>query len=147
MFQKILVPTDGSKLSTKAINSAINLSKSINSEILALKVIPEYLQIYSEGMMPLENKQIVAIEKKWENEGNKILTKVKNIAEKKGVLIKTLTDKNNMVSDCIIKTAIKNQVDLIVMASHGRNRFQRLILGSEAVKVLHYSKIPVLIIR
>ena len=52
-----------------------------------------------------------------------------------------------MVSDSIIKTALKNQVDLIVMASHARNRLQRLILGSEAVKLLHYSKIPILIIR
>ena len=68
-------------------------------------------------------------------------------AEKAGVYAKTLVVKSSVVSEGLIKTAISKKADLIVMASHGRNGINRLLLGSETLQVLTHSKIDVLVLR
>jgi nucleotide-binding universal stress UspA family protein len=65
----------------------------------------------------------------------------------KGVIVKAITSKSDLVSDAIIAAAKKHKCDLIVMASHGRNGVKRLLLGSETQLVLTHSTIPVLVLR
>jgi len=147
MYRKILVTTDGSTLANKAVKSAIELANTLDAELIALKVIPRYLQTYFEGSIPLDNQQIMMLEKQWEDEAAEVLAKVENQAEKSGLILTTSIIKANIISEAIITFAQKKKVDLIVMASHGRNGLKRLILGSETMQVLTHSHVPVLVLR
>jgi len=147
MYKKILVTTDGSTLGNKGVKSAIELAKSLDAELIALKVIPRYLQTYFEGSIPLDNAQIMMLEKQWEDEANAVLTKVQKQGDREGVAISTAIVKANIISEAIVSFALKRKVDLIVMTSHGKNGIKRLILGSETTQVLTHSHIPVLVLR
>ena len=87
------------------------------------------------------------LEKQWEDEATEVLSKVEKQAEKSGLIVTTSIVKANIISEAIITFAQKKKVDLIVMASHGRNGFKRLILGSETMQVLTHSHVPVLVLR
>jgi len=147
MYKKILVTTDGSALANKGIKSAIELAKSLDAELIALKVIPRYLQTYFEGSIPLDNSQIMLLEQQWEDEANAVLAKVQKQGDKEGVAISTAIVKANIISEAIVSFAQKRKVDLVVMTSHGRNGIKRLILGSETTQVLTHSHVPVLVLR
>lgn len=147
MYQRILVATDGSTLSKKAVNSAIALAATCGAELVALKVVPRYPQAYFEGSIPLAASEIGRIEKQWTEAAQANLDAVQKTAKTKGVTVKTVTMKSDVVSDAIIATAKKQKVDLIVMASHGRKGIKRLLLGSETQQVLTHSHTPVLVLR
>jgi len=147
MYRKILVTTDGSTLANKDVKIEIELASTLDAELIALKVIPRYLQTYFEGSIPLDNQQIMMLEKQWEDEAAEVLAKVEKQAEKSGLILTTSIVKANIISEAIITFAQKKKVDLIVMASHGRNGFKRLILGSETLQVLTHSHVPVLVLR
>jgi nucleotide-binding universal stress UspA family protein len=147
MYQRILVATDGSKLSNKAVKNAIDLAVSLNAELIALKVVPRYPQSYFEGSIPLSSDDIIRVEKQWTSEGNEVVEAVKNAGAAKGVKVKPIIAKSDVVSDALIAAAKKHNADLIVMASHGRKGVKRLLLGSETQQVLTHSQIPVLVLR
>jgi nucleotide-binding universal stress UspA family protein len=147
MYQKILVATDGSNLSKKAIQSAIALASVCNATLVALKVVPRYPMSYFEGGVALQAAEMSRIEKEWAQEGQALVDLVKKQAEAKGVKTRAVTARSDVVSDAIISTAKKQNCDLIVMASHGRRGVKRLLLGSETNQVLTHSHIPVLVLR
>ena len=147
MYKRILVATDGSKLSTKAVNSAIDLAASLGAELVALKVIPRYPQSYFEGSVPLSAEDVARVEQKWSDDGRSVVDAVKAAGEAQGVKVKAILAKSDVVSDALIAAAKKHKADLIVMASHGRKGVKRLLLGSETQQVLTHSEIPVLVLR
>ena len=147
MYKRILVATDGSTLSKKAVASAIELAATCGAELLALKVVPRYPQAYFEGSIPLSVEEVARVEKQWTESAQAQLATVQKWAHAKAVSIKTLAVKSDVVSDAIIATAKKHKADLIVMASHGRKGIKRLLLGSETQQVLTHSHIPVLVLR
>jgi nucleotide-binding universal stress UspA family protein len=147
MYKRILVATDGSSLSKKAVSNAIALAASCGAELVALKVVPRYPQTYFEGSIPLSAEEIGRIEKQWSDAAAENLAAVKNAASAKGVSCKGVTVKSDVVSDAIISAAKKHKADLIVMASHGRKGIKRLLLGSETQQVLTHSHTPVLVLR
>ena len=147
MYTRILVATDGSSLSKKAVSSAIELAATCGAELLALKVVPRYPQAYFEGSIPLSAEEISRVETQWTESAQALLKTVEKSAKSKGVVIKSLTVKSDVVSDAIIAAAKKQKADLIVMASHGRKGIKRLLLGSETQQVLTHSHIPVLVLR
>ena len=147
MYKRILVATDGSTLSKKAVASAIELASTCGAELLALKVVPRYPQAYFEGSIPLSAEEIARVEKQWTESAQAQLSAVEKSAKSKGVVAKSLTVKSDVVSDAIIAAAKKQKADLIVMASHGRKGIKRLLLGSETQQVLTHSHIPVLVLR
>jgi nucleotide-binding universal stress UspA family protein len=147
MYERILVATDGSTLSKKAVTSAIQLAATCGSELVAVKIVPRYPQAYFEGSIPLSAEEISRVEKQWTEAAQANLDVVQKAAKAKGVIAKALTVKSDVVSDAIIATAKKHKVDLIVMASHGRKGIKRLLLGSETQQVLTHSHIPVLVLR
>ena len=147
MYQRILVTTDGSSLSRKAVNSAIALAATCGAELLALKVVPRYPQSYFEGSIPLSAEEVGRIEKQWVEAAHATLAAVEKAAKAKGVNTRTVTVKSDVVSDAIIAAAKKHKADLIVMASHGRKGIKRLLLGSETQQVLTHSHTPVLVLR
>ena len=147
MYQRILLATDGSELSQKAVASAIELAALCGAELVAITVIPRYPQSYFEGSVALPVEEMMAVEKQWENQGQALVDAVKKAAADKGVTALSITLKFDVVSDALISAAKKHQCDLIVMASHGRKGIQRLLLGSETQHVLTHTDIPVLVIR
>ena len=147
MYTRILVATDGSTLSKKAVANAITLAATCGAELVALKVVPRYPQTYFEGSIPLSATEIGRIEKQWTDAAEQNLAAVQKAASAKGVHCKGVTVKSDVVSDAIIGAAKKHKADLIVMASHGRKGIKRLLLGSETQQVLTHSEIPVLVLR
>ena len=136
MYKRILVATDGSTLSKKAITSAIELAALSGAELIAVKVTPRYPQSYFEGSLPLSASEVSKIEKAWTDGAQKVLDAVAKSAKAKGVSTKTVVIKSDVVSDALIAAAKKHKADLIVMASHGRRGIKRLLLGSETQQVL-----------
>lgn len=147
MYKRILVATDGSTLSKKAVTSAIQLAATCGAELLTLRVVPRYPQAYFEGSIPLSAADVNRIEAQWTEAAKAALEAVQKTAQNKGVDSKAVTVKSDVVSDAIIATAKKHKADLIVMASHGRKGIKRLLLGSETQQVLTHSHIPVLVLR
>ena len=147
MYQRILVATDGSKLSKKAVSSAIALAALSGAELVALKVVPRYPQSYFEGGIALQASEIQRVEKQWADEGQAVVDAVAKAALGKGVTTKALTVKSDVVSDAVLATVKKRQCDLIVMASHGRRGIKRLLLGSETQQVLTHATVPVLVLK
>lgn len=147
MYQRILVATDGSPLSQKAVASAIDLAALGGSELVALKVVPCYPQSYFEGGLALQAAEVNRVEQQWAEDGQAIVDAVQKEASEKGVKATPITIRSDLVSEAIIATAKKHECDLIVMASHGRRGVKRLLLGSETQLVLTHSHIPVLVLR
>ena len=147
MYKRILVATDGSTLSKKAVTSAIELAALADAELVALKVIPRYPQSYFEGGLALQAAEVSRVEKQWADDGQAIVDAVKTSALEQGVKTKAITVKSDFVSDAVIAAAKKHKCDLIVMASHGRRGIKRLLLGSETQQVLTHSHVPVLVLR
>jgi nucleotide-binding universal stress UspA family protein len=147
MYQRILVATDGSTLSKKAVGSAIAMAKLCGAELVALKVVPRYPQSYFEGGLALPASDIAKVEKQWAEHGQAIVDAIAKSTAAKGLTVKAVTAKSDLVSEAIISTAKKHKCDLIVMASHGRKGVKRLLLGSETQQVLTHSHVPVLVLR
>ncbi|MCY7305378.1 MAG: universal stress protein [Rhodoferax sp.] len=147
MYQRILVATDGSSLSKKAVASAISLATLCEAELVALKVVPRYPQSYFEGGIALQPAEMARVEQQWAESGQAIVDTVQKAAAAKGVKTKAVVAKSDLVSDAIIAAAKKHKCDLIVMASHGRRGIKRLLLGSETQQVLTHSHVPVLVLR
>jgi nucleotide-binding universal stress UspA family protein len=147
MYKRILIATDGSTLSKKAVASAIALAQLTEAELVALKVVPRYPQSYFEGGLALPLSDINKIEKQWAAQGQAVVDAVAKAAKAKGLSTKAVVVKSDLVSEAIIATAKKNKCDLIVMASHGRKGIKRLLLGSETQQVLTHSHTPVLVLR
>ena len=147
MYQRILVATDGSSLSKKAVASAIALAALTGAELVAVKVIPRYPQSYFEGGLALQASEVSRVEKQWAEDGQAIVDAVQKIALAKGVKAKAITVKSDLVSEAVIAATKKYKCDLIVMASHGRRGIKRLLLGSETQLVLTHSHVPVLVLR
>lgn len=147
MYKRILVATDGSKLSQKAVEHAIDLADLTGAEVVALKVVPKYPQTYFEGGVAVSAQEVARIEKQWLDEAQTAVNVVKAAGQKREVKVKPVTVKSDLVAEAIISAAKRNKCDLVVMASHGRKGLKRLLLGSETQHVLTHSHIPVLVLR
>ncbi|MBI5277190.1 MAG: universal stress protein [Burkholderiales bacterium] len=148
MYQRILVPTDGSPLSKKAVKSAIGLAASLGSELVALHVVPHYATTYFEGgSSALSHADVGRIEKHWAEEAQALVDGVVEAAAAAGVQAKAAIAHADSAADAIVAAARKHKCDLLVMASHGHRGLKRLLLGSETLKVLTHSGIPVLVLR
>lgn len=79
MYDKILVATDGSSLSKKAVGSAISLAALTGASLVALKVVPRYPQSYFEGGLALQAAEVGRIEKQWADEGQAVVDEVKKL--------------------------------------------------------------------
>ena len=147
MYQRILIATDGSTLSRKAVDSGIELAGLTGAQIVVLKVVPRYPVSYFEGGIALPVHNVATIEKQWAEAALVVVTSVKNKAEAKGIKAKAITHTSDLVAESIVTVAKKHKCDLIVMASHGRRGLKRVLMGSETMHVLTHSHIPVLVLR
>ena len=146
MYKHILVPTDGSRLSLKAMRAAARLAAPLKARITVLYVIPPFVPpMSSEGMMFHVNRSIREYNQGMRKHADKALTKAASMSGK--VDCDTTAVSNQQPWEGIIASATKRKCDLIVMASHGRGSVASLLLGSETQKVLAHSKTQVLVCR
>lgn len=146
MYQKILVPLDGSKLAECALSHVKNLVKDgAVGEVTLLNVV----KVYVPGGLG-ESSGIFDIKAVRENlfmESRKYLADVESQLASEGIHVKTESLEGNRPADAISDYAQKNGVDMIVIATHGYTGLKKLMFGSVALGVLHESLIPVLLIR
>lgn len=144
MFKKILVPTDGSALAQKAVATAAGLAKSQGAQIVGVYVIDPFPYI---GIGDASAAGLQAYLAEAKSVAGQALERIAQGCKAEGVPFAGDTIERNVVYEGILETAEAEGCDLIVMASHGRQGVQALILGSVAQKVLTHAKVPVLIVK
>lgn len=147
MYRKILVATDGSTLSKKAVRSAIELAGAVGAELVALYVVPRYPVSYFEGGVTVSTADIARTEKQWADKGQAVVDAVHDAAVTAGVKARATITRSDLVAEAILANVKKYKCDLVVMASHGRRGLKRILLGSETQHVLTHSTVPVLVLR
>jgi nucleotide-binding universal stress UspA family protein len=147
MYKRILLATDGSELSDKAVQTAMELTQIFSADLVVVKVVPHYIQTYFEGTFAINDVDVKNIESQWETAAQKTLDEVQALALAKGLHIHTRVVKSDDIAQGLIDTAKQLNSELIVMASHGRKGIKRLLLGSETSAVLTHANIPVLVLR
>jgi nucleotide-binding universal stress UspA family protein len=147
MFKRILVATDGSELSAKAVDNAIALASALGAELFALKVVHLHPESHWDGGMNYDRAANAKLEVQQSEQAMAVVAAVKESAQGAGIKVTALTTKASSVADAVIEAAQTNACDLVVMASHGRRGLARVLLGSETQHVLTHSLVPVLVIR
>src|SRR5690242_1074501 len=131
MFKHILVPTDGSALSTDTVKRAVSFAKETNAKITFFFAKPDYpIAFYGEGALidPTTPEKFAEMAEK---QAQDILSGCERVAREAGVAAATLTTTNDVPYEAIIDAAAASGCDLIFLASHGRCGFSGLLLGSE----------------
>jgi nucleotide-binding universal stress UspA family protein len=149
MYKHILVPTDGSALSDKAVEAAIELASLLGARITAFHAMEPYpLQgAYAAEASGVAELQPEVFAERSEEYAKRVLEKFKQLATAAKVECSTEYATGRSPSQAIVEKARAAKCDLIVMASHGRRGLEGFLLGSETQKVLTHSSIPVLVYR
>ena len=147
MFKHLLVPTDGSQLSTDTVSRAIEFARETGAKITFFFAKPDYpVAFYGEGALidPTTPDKFAEMAEK---QAKEILAVHEAAAKAAGVSCTSSSSVSDIPYEAIIASAEEAGADLIFMASHGRRGISGLLLGSETQKVLTHSKIPVLVYR
>jgi len=145
MYANILIPTDGSDLAGRAVQHGIALAKRIGAKATALTVLPPFHMFTTDTQM-LEDTP-AQYKARMEKHVEKALGAAAAAAQAERVACEVVQVEHEHPYQAIIDTAGSKGCDLIVMALHGRHGIAAIVLGSETVKVLTHSKIPVLVHR
>jgi nucleotide-binding universal stress UspA family protein len=149
VYKHILVPTDGSKLSLKAVKEAAGIAKLAKSKVTALYVIEPYMpRMTEDSLVPFSLARLQAEYKDAsEKAAGQALDKVQKALAGAKVSCEKAFVTDPMPWHGVLEAARKRKCDLIVMASHGRSGLAGVLIGSETHKVLAHSKTPVLVCR
>ena len=145
MFKHILLPTDGSELSLRAVDTGIELAARLGARVYAFHVIAPfpastYFAEFVQANEPAYTQEANA-------NAERYLADAHRRAEAAGVSCESSSEVDARPYSAIVGAARKHQCDLIVMASHGWRGFDRLLLGSETHKVILNGDVPVLVCR
>src|SRR5690606_18990572 len=119
MYKRILIATDGSALSDKAVEHGLALATVAGATAVALKVVPHYPRSYFEGGMPVDVNDAKRIEQQWSDAAQAIVDRVRAQGVATGVNVEAVVTRSDLVAEAVIAAAKKHDCDLIVMASHG----------------------------
>jgi len=144
MYKHILISTDGSDLSKDAVQYGISLAKSVNAKVTGITVTTPFHIFEADSSVLTDTFE--SYKKRTATNAAKYLEQVKDAA-KAGVSCDTVHVEHEHPFQAIIEAAKAKGCDLIVMASHGRRGISAIVLGSETLKVLTHSTIPVLVYR
>lgn len=145
MFKHLLLAVDGSDLSESAFRKALVLAREMGARATVVRVCPNY-HVLTYQVEMLEDTRETYVKQAWED-ATRYLRGLADEAGTAGVACDTTYAVNDHPYEAIIKAAEDKECDLIVMASHGRRGVKGLVIGSETLKVLTHSKIPVLVYR
>ena len=133
MYKHILLPTDGSDRSVRAIMAGIELATALNAKVT--------------GLFISESTYIPGADEATSPRAEAALSIVASLAKEAGVSSACVSMVGDTPQDSIIRFANERSCDLIIMGTHGRSRVGKFFLGSVAAGVLGDSKIPVLLYR
>ena len=141
MYNTILVAIDGSGISEKAFENAVEQAIAWKAKLHAIYVVESGL--FTD--IPADNK-LEIMYSLLEQEGNAALDKIREIAQKKNIEVTTHFEQGH-AGDTIISTSEKIGADLIIMGSHGKSNIDRILIGSVSSFVVEHSKVSVLVVR
>ena len=148
MFKHILIATDGSELADKAVLQGLALAKALNAKARAVTVTEPWDALSMAAVAEAQMRNPIAdYEQRTAADTSRVLRSVAEKAKELRVPCDTVHVKDRHPAEGIIETAQAQMCDLIVMASHGRRGLARLLIGSQANKVVTLSPVPVLICR
>jgi nucleotide-binding universal stress UspA family protein len=145
MYRHLVIATDGSELAEKAITHGVALAKALGAKVTAVTVtepLPAFATADATIVLPIEEYDQAAAAS-----AARILGGVETAAKASSVACDVVHVKDQFPAEGIVETAKTKGCDLIVMASHGRSGLSKLLLGSQANKVVSQSPIPVLVCR
>jgi nucleotide-binding universal stress UspA family protein len=145
MFKHLLVPTDGSPLSSKAARAAVEFARAVDGRITALSVAEPYpySALAESAYLPDQARY----EKEMQDHACQFVDEVAELASAAGVPCDTRVGLSFSPYEEIAATAKELACDAIFMASHGRKGINRLFVGSETQKVLAHTTLPVMVFR
>jgi len=144
MFQRILVPTDGSDITAKAVSTAIGLARTLGATLYTISVKEPFPYSAISEMQPTPPQEFFEVQQRLASER---VQAVRDACAAAGVPCEAYTVEALHAWEAIIEHAQQMGCDLLVMASHGRRGMSALLLGSETQKVLTHSTLPVLVVR
>lgn len=145
MFKHILLPTDGSPLSAAAIPQALALARSCGARVTVVHVVSDY-HVFSCGAEILAETRDQYLQQT-ATHARMLLAGIGEQAKELGVRCDTVALSAEEAYEAMLQTAREQGCDLVCMAAHGRHGNKGLPLGSETLKVLAHSHIPVLVFR
>jgi nucleotide-binding universal stress UspA family protein len=147
MFKNILIPTDGSPLSQKAVVQGVALAKSVGAKVTAFFAAPPATPIVYRDRLPVGYATPGEHEEMIRKTAAKYLGFVERAAKKAGISCESVHVTSDYPEEGIVKVAQKKKCDLIVMATHGQGGLRGMLIGSVTQKVLNQAKIPVMVFR
>lgn len=148
MYKKMLIATDGSEPSDKAVQHGVELAKAVGATVILVTVteIWSALDVARAAESGI-NDPIEQYEKIAEKSAQRTLDAAEAIVKSAGISCETLHVRDHAPAEGVVSAAKDKGCDLIVVGTHGRRGINRVILGSQATKVLAYSEVPVLVVR
>jgi nucleotide-binding universal stress UspA family protein len=144
MYTHILVPTDGSDITDKAVQTAVKLASTLGAKLSAISVKEPFPYSAISEMQPVPPQEFFDAQERIAADRVK---QVREVALAAGVTADAFTVESVHPWEAIVDQAKELGCDLIVMASHGRRGVSALLLGSETQKVLTHCQIPVLVVK
>ena len=147
MFKKILIPVDGSELSTKAATTGIGLAKEVGAHVVFVHAMAPFIAPYAADVVLVDDNTQMMFEKSIVDASNRILADAKAIAESAAVPCEAVSAVHSRPEVLIEETVESLACDLVVIATHGRGALGRLLMGSVTTSLLSILTVPVLIYR
>jgi nucleotide-binding universal stress UspA family protein len=143
MYQKIILPTDGSKYAKRAAEHALWIAKSAEGEIIVINVLEtSSFSTIRQRKLKKEMKEML------KGEGNKAIEEIINLSQDNGYQVKiTPMIEEGSAAEKILDLAESEEADLIVMGTSGKHNIDRFLIGSVAEKVVRSSRTPVLVVH
>lgn len=145
MFRHLLIATDGSELADRAVEHGLSLAGALGAEVTALTVVEPFPST-SHVMMPSAD-DVRRYEQGATAAAERLLGLVADRARARNVPCATRHVGSDRPAEAILETCRDLRCDAIVMATHGRRGLDRLLVGSQAAKVMSQSRVPVLVCR
>ncbi len=147
MFKKILIPVDGSELSSKAAATGVNLASEVGAAVVFLHAMVPYIAPYAADFAMVDDKTQRMFEQSIVDGSARILADAKKIAAAANVSAESVGEVDSRPEVLIEKTVKAMDCDLVVIATHGRGALGRLLMGSVTTSLLTILTVPVLIYR
>lgn len=147
MFSHIMVPLDGSHLAEAALPPAIELASKFNSKISLVWVIQPPHLIMTAANGSVYAQLLTEMRHQSEQDAHNYLRAHQGSLRQQGYEVQAQVTEGENIADALLQVAASQQIDAIVMSTHGRGGLSRWVFGSVADKVLRYAEVPVLLIR